>query len=260
MVDRARIQTYAEELQRQEIFLGLVLYYVASRLQHKILNSGEVIPTLLSNGLIINEHQIRHLRTCLEEPLTQSEFWEFCAEQILTRIEEWTHTGKRPVNIGSGGLATGFRQSTLSKEDAAKEAEVRDRFAADAADWLIAQLELKQLDVEQLEELTGLKIERELLQKGTNKLSQLQKKILLKLLEATKGHRHNPVPWTPAAWFGAQSDSDRAVTSRALKKLEERQLVVRRASNREGVPKRTALLELTDLGWRSAKLLTTREE
>lgn len=260
MVDRARIQTYAQELRDQEVFLGLVLYYVASRLQHEILNADEATDTLLSDGLIIKEYQIEHLRDGLKDFLIPSEFWEFCAEQILVRIEDWKRTGERPANIGSGGLATGFRNPRLSKfkEEADKEAEVRDRFAADAADWLIARLAPGQLEVAALEELTGLKLVREQLKSRTTKLSQLQTKILLKLLEVAKGYR-NPVPWTPAAWFGEQSDSDRAAISRALKKLEERGLVVRKSLHHKGQPKRTANLELTDLGWRSAKLLTRKK-
>ena len=258
MVNRARIRTYAQELANQYIFLQLVLYYVASRLQHEILNLDEA-DTLLGGVTSISQGQISHLQEQLSETLYEPEFLETCAANILEQLEVWQTSGKRPKKTGSGGLATGFCKPGLTKEAASREAEVRDRYAADAADFLIAKQGLLKYDVAQLDALLGLSIERKRVKSGSARLSQLQKKILLKLLEATKGHRNNPVPWTPAAWFGEQSDSDRAATSRALKRLEERGLVVRTSLEHKRLPKRTALIELTDLGYRLAKTVNKED-
>jgi hypothetical protein len=254
MVDRARIQTYAQELANQHIFLQLVLYYVASRLQHEILNSDEA-DTLLGGVTSISQGQISHLQEQLSETLYEPEFLETCAANILEQLEVWQTSGKRPENMGSGGLATGFRKPGLSEEAASREAEVRDRYAADAADFLIAKQGLLQYDVAQLDELIGLKAERERVKAASSKLSQLQKKILLELLKQTTGYQRKPVPWVPREWFGDLTDSKRAAISHALKQLEARELVLRKASGQKGRALRTALIEFTDLGYRSAKRL-----
>jgi len=255
MVEPDRIRTYAQVLQRHPVFRQLVLWYVASRIRDAILNSDEADSALLAEVTNINQRQIARLEKYLMVYWKQLEFWDFCATEILARIEAWTVSGERPANIGSGGLATGFRDPALSNLEADKEAEVRDRFAADAAAWLIERLGLLKVEETQLAELLGLKAEAIPVKESHSKLSQLQKKILLKLMDTARGP-YKPVPWKPAEWFGEQTRSDHAAISRALKKMEARGLVVRRAAGREGLSKRTALLELTAFGYQSIKLLT----
>jgi len=87
------------------------------------------------------------------------------------------------------------------------------------------------------------------------KLSRLQQEILLKLFSETEGHR--AVKWTPREWFGAKHPAERAAFSTSLKRLEIRGLVKRQSADKTAQPKRTALVKLTNLGFRVAKRLTT---
>jgi len=255
MVKLEQIQTYAQTLHYHPVFLTLVTWYVASRLLQEILNSDIAAEGLLNGDVQLSQRHLSHLKEQLAEALHEPEFLETCAANILKQLEIWNTSGQRPSNLGNGGLATGFHNPELPEEEAIREAEVRDRFAADAAELLIVRRGLLQYDVAQLDELIGLKAERERVKAASSKLSQLQKKILLELLKQTTGYQRKPVPWVPREWFGDLTDSKRAAISHALKQLEARELVLRKASGQKGRALRTALIEFTDLGYRSAKRL-----
>jgi DNA-binding MarR family transcriptional regulator len=257
MVEPDRIRAYAQALQQQPVFRQLVLWYVAYTLQHELLNTGEEARALLANDMHISQEQILHLEEQLAEALHQPAFWETCATKILEQLDAWQASGQRPDNLERGGLATGSRHPLFSSEEAIREAEVRDRFAAEAAALLIEHLGLLHYEVAQLDELLGLKAKQERLKKASSKLSQLQKKILLALFEKAGGYRQ-PVTWEPTVWFGPLTGPQRTAISHALKQLEARALIRRQAATDKGLALRTAFVELTALGYQVVqKLLQT---
>ena len=66
MVERDRIRTYAQVLQRHPVFRQLVLWYVGSRIRDAILNSDEADSALLAEVTNINQRQIAE---ALSEPV-----------------------------------------------------------------------------------------------------------------------------------------------------------------------------------------------
>ena len=63
------------------------------------------------------------------------------------------------------------------------------------------------------------------------------------------------VEWYPSRWLDGSTPADRAVVSRALRRLEQRGLVERK-NQRTGKPGRTTNVRLTDRGREIAKRLT----
>lgn len=257
MAERDEIRKYAHTLANHPVFLSVVLYHVASKIRHELLNLVDRQGPLDVEA-IIDHHQLRYLERYFVDYLNQPEFWELCAEWILPKLEAWRMSGERPDLSETGGLASRFRDLGLSEEDADKEAELRDRYAPVAADFLVEKLDLPNCSVDELEDLLGLKVLRAKVKKSIHKLSQLQKNILTRLMEETKGVRHQSVRWNPTAWFGQLSDSDHAAIARSLKKLEARGLIIRR-SKQGTVPERASYIQLTAIGYRATKVLVTEK-
>lgn len=254
MVEREKIRWYAQKLANQANFLARVLYYVATNIHYTLLNSEELGNDSLDE-IIIDRHQILSLERHFADYLNKPDFWEICAEQILSQLEAWQTEGKRPDGIGRGIFATFIRDPDFPEDETEKLSEVRDRYAADAADLLLQQIEWAKDKPERLKEILGVNIIKAKVKEAASKLSKQQRTVLLKVHEETKQGQNKPVLWKPAQWFGEQTDSERAALSRALKKLEERGLIVRKSSKQKGVPKRTAYVELTDTGHRAVKML-----
>jgi hypothetical protein len=142
MVEREKIRTYAQELAEQKIFLNLVLWYVVSKLQHKILNSGDPKASLLDGALGMSHDLIVHLKRHLADYLEEPGFWETCAEQIQSQLDDWKTSGEKPFYLGSYSHTTSVPDPSLFDEDIAKEVEIRDRFAVDAADLGVLEAKL----------------------------------------------------------------------------------------------------------------------
>lgn len=115
------------------------------------------------------------------------------------------------------------------------------------------------------EQRKQIDLEKKAIDKALCRLSELQKDILIKLYEQTEGDK--PVKWTPSEWFEKRTsseESDRVVWSKALKRLEDRELVSRQP-NRNSLSSRdknirTTYVKLTKLGHEAAKRLTSQSE
>lgn len=91
------------------------------------------------------------------------------------------------------------------------------------------------------------------LAKANHKLSKTQKQILLRIAEVTKLKPYKPVPWVPEKLFGTLTPAKRTTISHAIKTLEKRKLIVRRAESRTRKHTgqrhlRTAMVLITPLG------------
>lgn len=253
MLDHEQIQTYAQKLAEQGAFLPMVLLYVGFKLNEQRLNLTYTPQSPASGeGFIVDRQVIQNLEQHFADYLSKPDFWEESAAAILRHLS----IEQNALLKDGGGLASRFNDPAFSPNFAVREAQARDSYALIAAESLLEQLDLPNLSLEALEKLLGLNIMRTQAQQASYKLSQLQKKVLLKLLEESKKSGDTRFLWTPAKWFGA-SASKRAVLSRSLKSLEKRNLILSKSSTGERVPDRTAVIELTHLGYELAKLLTS---
>ena len=135
-----------------------------------------------------------------------------------------------------------------------KEAYFLTLFAFKSKEELLKRFAKKSpQDLEQLLEITSM----EEIEKASSKLSKLQKEMLTRMLNPESIIGLYGTKWGSQEWFGRSAPSDRAAFSRAIKRLERRELVYRISSERRTLdPQRTASLSLTLLGYLVAKRLT----
>lgn len=86
-------------------------------------------------------------------------------------------------------------------------------------------------------------------------LSKLQKQILIKIYNLSQSG-FGKLKWEPQKWF--EKDA-RTVFSRSIQSLDSRGLVFRYSAKYQRFPKRTVYVELSALGHRLAKQLSTEE-
>lgn len=287
MVERDRVQEYAEGLRAGEQFLCKVSVDIVIEVAHE--HSNRLASSLQERGYTALEQPSfqavdtvgdsvkvsfpikiwevgSNIEKFLKNPFQEQDLWEQKAAWILGKLDAW-NAGQPPEAI----------PSVLSRTPGAETGRVsKESYLIQLCAFYTATEFLTQLDLPNFS-LTELEIVLELrpgMNETTQKLSQLQKKILVKLLEKTGaasestsedlGFEWKPWEWFEGSeWFDKTKSSRRINLSRSLKNLEDRGLIIRQ-SIQDGYKseplRRTTHVKLTGLGRLTTKMLTNKSQ
>lgn len=275
MVERDRVQDYAEKLRREGRFRAKVLvdmaieamHFYGGRLESRLQEQGYTAldrpcfkvtdvssqEDLVRVGFPINLASVgSNIEKLIGDPFQSQEFWEQNATWIVERLDAQS-TKQEPESID---LVWSRSDRTETGEVSREAYLIQLRAFYVAGEWL-KQLNLFALSLETLEKLLEGDIGE-----VTNKLSRLQKEILSTLLENSRSASTlAAVPWQPNKLLPNITKTDRTAVSKSLLRLAERNLIQRLdleeeviPTVKEKTPRRTAFVKLTDLGDLVAKL------
>jgi hypothetical protein len=270
-----RIQKYAAKLQQgsfldvvmTDMFIEVMHQYsekLASSLQGQdnttlnqpFFQTVEATEDSVNVGFFLSPREAElNIENFLKEVFQEQTFWEQKAAWILKKLDKWK-AGLNPEAIPIVFNRIPEAQTGMLN----KETYIIYLCAFYTATEFLKQLDLPSFSLTDLEILLGL---RQGMNEATQKLSQLQKKILVRLVEKTEsdsengsadlGFEWNPWEWfKESKWFDKTKPSRRINLSRSLKNLEDRGLIIRQAAN----GKRTTHVKLTGLGRFVSKMLT----
>lgn len=229
------VEKYAKKLEREGKLKSITLVNIANGLN---LHLARLKPEhWLGVTFTIDSQVINNLEKHFETAFNQN-FWEASARGILSQMDAWEEDqNSAPAD------KDWWEDTALAACGFTRAGELLRHFQA----W-------DGLDAEDIETLLG---HTQAIKEATHKLSKLQKDILGKAL-AHRDDATGLTRWCPDDWFGKsvpeELESKRVAWSRAIQRLETRQLLTRQITDRS-----VTHIRLTGLGLVVAKRLQKHE-
>lgn len=236
MPTNEHVEKYAKKLEREGKLKHITLVNIAVSLN---LHLASLKPEhWLGVTFTINSQVISSLEKYFEAAFNQ-DFWEASAHGILSQMDHWEQEDQN---------------SAPTDRDRFEDVALATCGFTRAGDILRYSHAWDDLDAEEIETLLG---HTQAIKEATHKLSKLQKDILGKAL-AHRDIETGLTRWCPEEWFGEpvpeELESKRVAWSRAIQRLETRQLLTRQMTERS-----VTHIKLTGLGLVAAKRLRKRE-
>ncbi len=251
-----RIQVYAKELQRESKFLAFFVYQLFVSLSLELHQRDRAY----TGGEKVNLKEILSQFLEWEEfraEIASPSFWVTNAEWVLIRLDavrDGRDIGEvlRLENVIPAVFVPTSSDYTKSPEKFVEES-ILTACAFQAVDVFLRRVQVENFTQGLLEKLLGFEKK---IKRATQKFGELQEEILIKLWEKTKLTGGAKIKSNCTELLEREISSDKAVYSRALKRLEKRGLVCRESLHQESSKmKRTVYIKLTSLGNAVAKQL-----
>jgi DNA-binding MarR family transcriptional regulator len=251
-----RIQVYAKELQRESKFLAFFVYQLFVSLSLELHQRDRAY----TGGEKVNLKEILSQFLEWEEfraEIASPSFWVTNAEWVLIRLDavrDGRDIGEvlRLENVIPAVFVPTSSDYTKSPEKFVEES-ILTACAFQAVDVFLRRVQVENFTQGLLEKLLGFEKK---IKRATQKFGGLQEEILIKLWEKTKLTGGAKIKSNCTELLEREISSDKAVYSRALKRLEKRGLVCRESLHQESSKmKRTVYIKLTSLGNAVAKQL-----
>lgn len=242
------IQAYAKKLQRESKFLTFFVYQLFVSLSLELYKRDKAY----TGGEKIDLKEIHSQFLEWEEfkaEMASPSFWVTNAEWVLTRLD--AVRGGRDIGevlleraVPAVFVPTGTDYEKFPEKF--EEESILTACAFRAVGVFLMRVQVENFTQGLLEKLLGFE---QRIKRATQKFGGLQKEILIKLWERTKLTGDAKIKSNCAELLEREFSSDKAVYSRALKRLEKRGLVRRESLYQESSKmKHTVYVKLTTLG------------
>lgn len=238
MSNNEHVEKYAKKLEIEGKLKSITLINIANALN---LHLARLKPEhWLGVSFTIDSQVINKLEKYFEGAFNQN-FWKASAHEILSQMDAWEHKEQNSAPADRDW----WEDTALAVCGFTRSGDIFRHFQA---------CEGLNANAEDIETLLG---HTQAIKEATHKLSKLQKDILGKAL-AHRDVETGLTRWCPEEWFGKsvpeELESKRVAWSRAIQRLETRQLLTRQITDRS-----VTHIRLTGLGLVAAKRLQVHE-